>query len=408
MDLLFLSLKGVNSLKKLNPYIQAAEYLGYTVHLIIDKIPDYFITDIIKQVDFKNKNCALEYAKTISNLKGCFTTCESLLPYTGIVNDFFQLRGLSEKQANILSDKWNWFLFVKEHGFPHTRHYQFKNEKDLLSIPDIPFFVKTTKGSGGTFQRSFSTMQEFLDDTEYRDFVLSCNNNSDHFREAGREPYVFGKFIISEKANFNYTTGTEGLVNNGKYFLYGEDYSEIHNTGELFKMCFPMHTPFGSVFSSIMQNIVNLLDIKYCSFATEFFSMPNNKWMILDINPRPLGLLTFEAHYNRNDNWFTETINSITKGIFNPSLGNIDLITSYETPQLTPGIIDKIEMPEIDNFSCRDYYNDLKPGGTIPKIQHIGSFKPFFVITGKNLKDIEFIRTKVYKDIKIQYKEDSS
>ena len=334
-----------------------------------------------------------------------YTVSESLLPLHAKLEKSWRLNNISEKAADILSDKSkmdNWCIdlglksIIPHSVIPtdHTHLDVFKN---------TPFIIKPIIGSGakpgGLNYLSFRNKKEFLlyagtsffDDNKKGKLDSEFNNRKNYYMAQEQLPEhanMWGPYgYVNDKGNFKIVLWVRGKVR----------YNQIDEYSYETKCAEWMSFDEKDVPTDVIETANNFFSkvIKSLNLKNMFFSGPDfYKWeniiKYIDCNPRlGQGLQQIDDVHK----------NKIVSKILNDEPVSYDRQIYWVASKLKPGKIKSIkDITHLKGYWCKTNNDRLRPGETIPKFTHITTEKApriSFLITGTNESDMQ----KIYQTV---------
>lgn len=323
-----------------------------------------------------------------------YTISESLLPIQAKLEKQWGINNVSERAADILSDKKKFddlcISLGLERLIPHSIIPT--NSDDLNYWKDKPFIVKPVIGSGskpgGLNYVSFKNKQQFL------------NLNDSSLYKSWKDPAFndrLNHYIVQDQLPTNaeiwgpyYYVNDNGVLKNllwvrGKLF-YNQLDKYRYETKLIEFMSFDLKdVPDEIILTAdhFYKKIVNDLQLKNMFFSgPDFYKWDNNIKMI-DCNPRlGQGLQQMDGIHN----------NTIIPKILNNETFSFNKQMLWKISTLKPGKIKSVkDTSHLKEYFCKTNNDRLRPGETILEYTHITSEKVpriAFLITGTNESDM--------------------
>jgi hypothetical protein len=323
-----------------------------------------------------------------------YTISESLLPIQAKLEKQWGINNVSERAADILSDKKKFddlcISLNLERLIPHSIIPT--NSDDLNYWKDKPFIVKPVIGSGskpgGLSYTSFKNKQEFLnlnDSSLYKSWEdPAFNNRLNHYMVQDQLPTnaeIWGPY---------YYVNDNGVLKNLLWVRGKVWYNKIDQYRYETKLSEFMSFDLKDVPDEVIltadhfyKKIVNDLQLKNMFFSgPDFYKWDNNIKMI-DCNPRlGQGLQQMDGIHN----------NTIIPKILNDEAFSFDKQMLWKISKLKPGKIKSLkDVSHLKKYWCKTNNDRLRPGETILEYTHITSEKVpriAFLITGTNESDM--------------------
>ena len=328
-----------------------------------------------------------------------YTVSESLLPLHAKLEKLWGLNNISEKAADILSDKSkmdNWCInlglrSIIPHSVIPTKH------TDLDVFEDTPFIIKPIIGSGakpgGLNYISFRNKKEFLlhagssffDDNKKGKLDGEFNNRKNYYMAQEQLPdhsVMWGPYgYVNDKGEFKILMWVRGEILYNKI----DEYSYETKNGSW------MSFDEKEVPTDIKENAYNFFNklVSSLKLKNMFFSGPDfYKWedtiKYIDCNPRlGQGLQQMDDVHK----------SKIVAKILNDEPISFDRQIYWAVSNLKPGKIKSMKnINHLKGYWCKTNNDRLRPGETIPKFAHITTEKAprvSFLITGVNESDMK-------------------
>ena len=314
-----------------------------------------------------------------------YTVAESLLPLQVKLEKEWGLNNLSEKAADILSDKKKMDDFCITIGLQSLIPYSVipTSPKDLDYWEDKPFIIKPVIGSGtkpgGLNYTYFKNKKEFLDlkdNSLYKSWEdPAFNNRLNHYMVQDKLP--------DEAENWGpyYYVNESGVLKN---LLWVRGKCREGRNVE-FMSFDKKDVPKDIVYQSnnFFERLVATLRLKNMFFSgPDFYKWEDNIKMI-DCNPRiGQGLQQMDDVHN----------NTIVSKIINDKPYSFDKQMLWKISKLKPGKIKSVkDVSHLKEYWCKTNNDRLRPGETILEDTHIVSERVpriSFLITGTNESDM--------------------
>ena len=336
-----------------------------------------------------------------------FTVAESLLPLQAKLEKEWGLNNVSEKAADILSDKKKMDDFCITIGLQNLIPYNVipTSPEHLDSFKERPFIIKPIIGSGTKQQRKF----DYISFNNKKDFLLSIgdssfftdnqkgfkdekfNNRLNRYmaqEQLPNEAEMWGPYYyVNEKGSLKNVLWVRGKIAYNQIDEYKFETKPVELMS-FNKKDVPEDIRYES--NNFFERLIATLRLRNMFFSgPDFYKWDDNIKMI-DANPRiGQGLQILDDIHN----------NKIVSNILleNPMIFKKQYLWKIST--LKPGKIESVsDISHIKYLSKSNW--DLKPGMIIPKVQHIsmGGFRQAFVIEGTNESDMR----KTYQTVNSQ------
>ena len=327
-----------------------------------------------------------------------YTVSESLLPLHAKLEKQWGIDNISEKAADILSDKSkmdNWCINLGLKSIiPHSVIPTDHTHLDIFE--NTPFIIKPIIGSGakpgGLNYLSFRNKKEFLlhvglsffDDNKKGKLDSEFNNRKNYYMAQEQLPdhsTLWGPYgYVNDKGEFKIVMWVRGKC----------EYNQIDEYSYETKNAEWMSFDEKNVPKDIIETANNFFSklISSLKLKNMFFSGPDfYKWedtiKYIDCNPRlGQGLQQMDDVHE----------NKIVSKILNDESVSFDRQIYWVVSKLKPGKIKSVkDITYLNKYFCKT--NDrLKPGKTVPKFTHItadGQLRISFLITGANESDMK-------------------
>ena len=314
-----------------------------------------------------------------------YTVAESLLPLQVKLEKEWGLNNLSEKAADILSDKKKMDDFCITIGLQSLIPYSVipTSPKDLDYWEDKPFIIKPVIGSGtkpgGLNYTYFKNKKEFLDlkdNSLYKSWEdPAFNNRLNHYMVQDKLPDEAENwgpyYYVNESGVLKNLLWVKGKLSKGRPIEWMSfDEKDV-----------PKDIVYQS--NNFFERLVATLRLKNMFFSgPDFYKWEDNIKMI-DCNPRiGQGLQQMDDVHN----------NTIVSKIINDKPYSFDKQMLWKISKLKPGKIKSVkDVSHLKEYWCQTNNDKLRPGETIPKSLHLTSEKVpriAFLITGTNESDM--------------------
>ena len=314
-----------------------------------------------------------------------YTVAESLLPLQVKLEKEWGLNNLSEKAADILSDKKKMDDFCITIGLQSLIPYSVipTSPKDLDYWEDKPFIIKPVIGSGtkpgGLNYTYFKNKKEFLDlkdNSLYKSWEdPAFNNRLNHYMVQDKLPDEAENwgpyYYVNESGVLKNLLWVKGKLSKGRPIEWMSfDEKDV-----------PKDIVYQS--NNFFERLVATLRLKNMFFSgPDFYKWEDNIKMI-DCNPRiGQGLQQMDDVHN----------NTIVSKIINDKPYSFDKQMLWKISKLKPGKIKSVkDVSHLKEYWCKTNNDRLRPGETIPKSLHLTSEKVpriAFLITGTNESDM--------------------
>ena len=314
-----------------------------------------------------------------------YTVSESLLPIQAKLEKEWGLNNVSEKAADILSDKKKMDDFCITIGLQSLIPYSVipTSPKDLNYWEDKPFIIKPIIGSGakpgGLNYTYFKNKKEFLDLNDsslYKSWEdPAFNNRLNHYMVQDKLPdeaEIWGPYYyVNESGVLKNLLWVRGKCREGRNVEFMSfDKKDV-----------PKDIVYQS--NNFFERLVASLHLRNMFFSgPDFYKWDNNVKMI-DCNPRiGQGLQQMDDVHN----------NTIVPKILQNKTFSYDKQIYWVLSNLKPGKIESVkDVSHLKEYWCQTNNDKLRPGETIPKSLHLTSEKVpriAFLITGTNESDM--------------------
>ena len=334
-----------------------------------------------------------------------YTVSESLLPLHAKLEKSWGLNNISEKAADILSDKskmdkWcidNGLNSIVPHSFIPTDHTH------LDVFKDTPFIIKPIIGSGakpgGLNYLSFKNKQEFLlhidlhfpyffDDNKKGKLDSEFNNRNNYYMAQEQLPdhsVLWGPYgYVNDIGKFKIVMWVRGKVayNQIDEWSYESKNSEWMSFDEK-----DVPTDVVETANNFFSKVITSLNLKNMFFSGPDFYKWEDTIKYIDLNPRlGQGLQQMDDVHK----------NKIISKILNDEPVSFDRQIYWVASKLKPGKIKSLKnINHLKGYWCKTNSKGDKaigPGKTIPKFTHItieGVTRVSFLITGDNESNMQ-------------------
>ena len=371
-----------------------------------------------------------------------YTISESLLPIQAKLEKQWGITNVSEKAADILSDKSKMDNWCSNLGFnsivPHSVIPTDHTHLDIFE--NKPFIIKPVIGSGakpgGLNYLSFKNKKEFL--LHLESYVKFTRSYSSFFKDnkEGKSDGEFNNrknyYMAQEQLPDDSTMwGPYGYVNDKQEFkmlmwVKGElGYNQIskyaYETKAQSWMSFDakdVPKDVRETADNFLKKLITSLNLKNMFFSGPDFYKWGNTIKYIDCNPRLGQGLQQMDDIHRNE---------IMSKVLNDESVSFNKQFYWVSSKLKPGTIKYVkDISHLSNFLMKtnNHRDRLKPGKTIPKFTHVTADKQLrinFLITGADENDmkrkfnlvntslqncIEYVDNKEYLAAMTEYKKD--
>lgn len=348
------------------------------------------------------ENCDV-FTEDFDKIKGpydrIFTCAESLLPLQAKLEKEWGLNNVSEKAADVLSDKKKMDDFCMTIGLQHLIPYSVipTSPEHLDYWDDKPFIIKPVIGSGGKAENLnyifFKNKKEFIEseDTLFFDKNKTgwkdsrFNNRINHYMVQDKLPdeaELWGPYYyVNESGVLKNLLWVRGKCREGRNVEFMSfDKKDV-----------PKDIVYES--NNFFERVVATLRLKNMFFSGPDFYKWNNNIKMIDCNPRiGQGLQQIDDVHN----------NTIVPKILQNKTFSYDKQIYWVLSNLKPGKIESVkDVSHLKEYWCKTNNDRLRPGETIPNSLNITSEKVpriSFLITGTNESDMR----KTYQTINKQ------
>lgn len=328
-----------------------------------------------------------------------YTVSESLLPLHAKLEKLWGLNNISEKAADILSDKSkmdNWCIdlglkSIVPHSFIPTK------DTDLDVFENTSFIIKPIIGSGakpgGLNYLSFKNKKEFLlhaDESFFEDnkkgrLDKEFNNRKNYYMAQEQLPehaIMWGPYgYVNDKGYFKILMWCRGKV------AYNQIDEYSYETKSAEWMSFDEKDVPKDIIetaNNFFNKLITSLNLKNMFFSGPDFYKWDNTIKYIDCNPRLGQGLQQMDDVHKGD---------IVSKILNDKPYNINKQIYWVASKLKPGKIKSVkDISHLKDYWCKTNNNRLRPGETIPKFTHLTTEKTpriSFLITGANETEMQ-------------------
>ena len=329
-----------------------------------------------------------------------YTVSESLLPLHAKLEKSWGLNNISEKAADILSDKSKMDSHCRyqiglgsivPHSVIPTK------DADLDVFENTPFIIKPIIGSGakpgGLNYLTFKNKKEFLlhagtsffDDNKKGKLDGEFNNRKNYYMAQEQLPdrsTLWGPYsYVNDKGEFKILLWVRGKVG----YQQIDEYSHESKNSEW--MSFrdeDVPTDVKETAHNFFSKVITSLNLKNMFFSGPDFYKWEDTIKYIDLNPRlGQGLQQMDDVHK----------NKIVAKVLNDEPVSFDRQIYWVSSKLKPGKIKSVrDIRHLKGYWCKTNNDRLRPGETIPKLQHITTEKApriSFLITGDNESDMQ-------------------
>lgn len=149
------------------PIIALAKQLGhYTIVADYDpKAPGFVYADVKSTISTIDKEAVLELAKE-EQVEGILTTSDYPVRVVAYVSEKLGLPAMSQKVAEVCTDKYQQRLLFKENGINTPFFLQCDTSSDLNSLKDFPYIVKPVDSSASRGVERVNTEEQLREAVE--------------------------------------------------------------------------------------------------------------------------------------------------------------------------------------------------------------------------------------------------
>lgn len=328
-----------------------------------------------------------------------YTVSESLLPLHAKLEKLWGLNNISEKAADILSDKSKMDNWCIDLGLKSIVPYSFipTKDTDLDVFENTPFIIKPIIGSGakpgGLNYLSFKNKKEFLlhaDESFFEDnkkgkIDKEFNNRKNYYMAQEQLPehaIMWGPYgYVNDKGYFKILMWCRGKV------AYNQIDEYSYETKNAEWMSFDEKDVPKDVIetaNNFFNKLITSLNLRNMFFSGPDFYKWDNTIKYIDCNPRlGQGLQQMDDVHN----------GEIVSKILNDKPYNINKQIYWVASKLKPGKIKSVkDISHLKDYWCKTNNNRLRPGETIPKFTHLTTEKTpriSFLITGANETEMQ-------------------
>jgi len=331
-----------------------------------------------------------------------YTVSESLLPLHAKLEKLWGLNNLSEKAADILSDKSKMDNWCNNLGLKSIVPYSVipTDHTHLDVFKDTPFIIKPIIGSGakpgGLNYLSFKNKKEFLlhidlyypyffDENKNGKLDSEFNNRNNYYMAQEQLPIhsvMWGPYgYVNDKGKFKILMWVRGKVayNQIDEYSYETKNSEWMSFDEK-----NVPTDIVETANNFFNKIITSLNLKNMFFSGPDFYKWGNNIKYIDLNPRlGQGLQQMDDVHK----------NKIISKILNDEPFSFDRQIYWVTSKLKPGKIKSLKnISHLMGYWCKTNSKNLRPGQIIPEFTHVtieGVPRISFLITGDNETEMQ-------------------
>ena len=328
-----------------------------------------------------------------------YTISESLLPIQAKLEKQWGITNVSEKAADILSDKSkmdNWcinlgFDSIVPHSLIPTDHTH------LDVFENKPFIIKPVIGSGakpgGLNYLSFRNKKEFLlhaessffDDNKKGKLDSEFNNRKNYYMAQEQLPdhsTLWGPYgYVNDKQEFKILLWVRGKTAHNQISQYSY---ETKGSGWMSFDVKDVPKDVIETADNFFNKLITSLNLKNMFFSGPDFYKWEDTIKYIDCNPRlGQGLQQMDDIHR----------NQIMPKVLNDKLVSFDSQIYWVNSKLKPGKIKSVkDISHLNEYFCKTNNDRLRTGETIPKFTHITVEKAprvSFLITGADENEME-------------------
>lgn len=330
-----------------------------------------------------------------------YTISESLLPIQAKLEKQWGINNVSEKAADILSDKSkmdNWCIDIGLNSIvPHSVIPTDHTHLDVFE--NKPFIIKPVIGSGakpgGLNYLSFKNKKDFLLHAESSFFEDNkkgksdgeFNNRSNYYMAQEQLPddaVLWGPYgYVNDKREFKILLWARGKTAHNQISQYSY---ETKGSGWMSFDAKDVPKDVIETADNFFNKLIPSLNLKNMFFSGPDFYHWGNTIKYIDCNPRlGQGLQQMDSIHR----------NEIIPKVLNDESVSFNKQFYWVASKLKPGTIKSVkDISHLSNYfvSTNNHLDRLKPGKTIPKFTHITTDRQLrisFLITGADENEME-------------------
>ena len=330
-----------------------------------------------------------------------YTISESLLPIQAKLEKQWGINNVSEKAADILSDKSkmdNWCIDIGLNSIvPHSVIPTDHTHLDVFE--NKPFIIKPVIGSGakpgGLNYLSFKNKKDFLLHAESSFFEDNkkgksdgeFNNRSNYYMAQEQLPddaVLWGPYgYVNDKREFKILLWARGKTAHNQISQYSY---ETKVSGWMSFDAKDVPKDVIETADNFFNKLIPSLNLKNMFFSGPDFYHWGNTIKYIDCNPRlGQGLQQMDSIHR----------NEIIPKVLNDESVSFNKQFYWVASKLKPGTIKSVkDISHLSNYfvSTNNHLDRLKPGKTIPKFTHITADRQLrisFLITGADENEME-------------------
>lgn len=330
-----------------------------------------------------------------------YTISESLLPIQAKLEKQWGINNVSEKAADILSDKSkmdNWCIDIGLNSIvPHSVIPTDHTHLDVFE--NKPFIIKPVIGSGakpgGLNYLSFKNKKDFLLHAESSFFEDNkkgksdgeFNNRSNYYMAQEQLPddaVLWGPYgYVNDKREFKILLWARGKTAHNQISQYSY---ETKVSGWMSFDAKDVPKDVIETADNFFNKLIPSLNLKNMFFSGPDFYHWGNTIKYIDCNPRlGQGLQQMDSIHR----------NEIIPKVLNDESVSFNKQFYWVASKLKPGTIKSVkDISHLSNYfvSTNNHLDRLKPGKTIPKFTHITTDRQLrisFLITGADENEME-------------------
>jgi hypothetical protein len=328
-----------------------------------------------------------------------YTVSESLLPLHAKLEKLWGLNNISEKAADILSDKSkmdNWCINLGLNSIvPHSIIPTDHTHLDVFE--NKPFIIKPVIGSGakpgGLNYLSFRNKKEFLlhaessffDDNKKGKLDSEFNNRKNYYMAQEQLPdhsTLWGPYgYVNDKQEFKILLWVRGKTAHNQISQYSY---ETKGSGWMSFDVKDVPKDVIETADNFFNKLITSLNLKNMFFSGPDFYTWENTIKYIDCNPRLGQGLQQMDDIHRNE---------IIPKVLNDASVSFNKQFYWVNSKLKPGKIKSVkDISHLNKYFCKTNNDRLRTGETIPKFTHITVEKAprvSFLITGADENEME-------------------
>ena len=375
--------------------INCAKKLGFNV-IAFDGNKDaegLFVADKSFVVDIRNSNNIIEKLKDVKPNVVLPIPIGSCLTTSGAINDYYNLKGISEKACNNCVDKYVFHQILAKNNLRDCE-CNLINLTNYIEPKSYPVIVKPRYGSGSRM-------------------VIRIDNQKD-FKKNYEQVKAFNEDFICETCVKGQEYGIDASVINEKFNLVLLRKKEI--TAPPYCQCLGYYSvvPEDNVslvtrIKEYMQELVKVLNINNCLLHADIIDN-GTKSFIIELSPRPSGhnlhnnYTKIATNIDMVENYINFAMNNDINVNFKPQITKPTLISYFNFEDC---VVKKVPNKEylLNKYPLKKYICNLNEGDFCTKIINGPTLmqRGYYILQGNNDKELKLLRNSLLNEFEVEY-----